>query len=130
MLPLVPKEYFEKIFQNTEQVYFLTIKPAPSKTDKMEDMMSYFNKKTRQYWIVKCRSERGFVHYHGLMKLDPGYDNMKVVQAITRKIQRDMGFVHISHVSSSLDLIYNYIRDKRNRGSEYIQTDYYKHEVL
>lgn len=127
-LPNLDMEKLKLIFPDRERLYFITIKPAPGNTDNILKICDYMYKKTQEFWIVKCQSQMGFIHYHGMYKIPANvYDSVHFNAAINRKINRDMGFMTVSPVSEINSAI-KYIRDKRNLGKEgkYEQRDYYK----
>lgn len=129
LAPLI-NDSLKRLFVDTNHVYFITIKPAPGYYN-IEDIVKYLEKKKQvsQYWIVTCKSELGFIHYHGLIKFNE-HDNTKNVKALARKIQRDIGYNTIMPMSTGFNDVYGYIRSVRNTcNNTYEQRDYYRYTL-
>lgn len=119
-------EELKIIFPNRERVFFITLKPAPGNDQNILKICDYLYKKTQEFWIVKCKSKSGFIHFHGLFKVPSSvYDSTTFNAAIHRKMNRDMGFVTITPCNS-IEQSHRYIRNERNKSDNFEQQDYYK----
>lgn len=122
---------FKKMFENKQRVRFITIKPDSNKINNIENVVKYISSRYDEYFIVKCQSNNGYIHFHGLIAIkEKVYDSDKILKSLAKKIQRDMGFVHIAVASGPYNNLYSYIRDKRNQGIlDFKQQDYYSNHV-
>lgn len=111
-----------------EQIFrhFVTIKPPRDQdvSAGLEGFFKYLKKRKIRYWIVKCISECGFIHYHGIVSYpnDEPIENMiKNKLAFQRKVNRDLGFNLPLVMVNSIERVYMYIHSSRNKIiSEYI----------
>lgn len=116
------------MFKQRDYFYFITIKPPPSELNHMaiHSIQEYFRKKNLVFWLVKCQSEKGYEHYHGLISFNESQTPHKgCLSLIQRQINRKMGFVKIIVLQSSVTATYRYIRASRNTNNgTYQQVDY------
>lgn len=116
----------ENMFISSDKCCFITIKPAPDHVIQY-NMIEYLKKKFKEFWIVSCMSERGYFHYHGIVKLHDNDGFIKTMKAFARKVNRDIGFFHYFQMEKPIVVIYDYIRHPRNNcNNTYIQQDYYR----
>ena len=110
-------EKVKEMFCNRDYIYFLTIKPPPNELIhiRSNDIHEYLNRKNLTNWIVKCKSPKGYVHFHGLINFMEHQEIRKGnCAALKRKVQRDMGFVQCDPLFTSVVTAYDYIRSPNN----------------
>lgn len=120
------------LFEGDEHKYFVTIKPPPSKIDVIHRVCEYIEKRIENYWIVKCMSINNYIHYHGIVSFKESQclEN-KVLKAFHRFVNRNMGFMKIEPLSTTIDVCYRYVRAERNTcKGEYTQEDYSNRQVI
>lgn len=112
-------ESIRQLFNNRRYVHFTTLKP-PRNEDRqkqVEKFIEYLKKREVIYWIVECKSEKDYIHYHGVVSYpnDDLEDKMeKNKLAYQRKVNRDIGFSYPLQQVKSLESIYNYIHQDKN----------------
>lgn len=107
-----------ELFKDRKYLHFTTLKP-PSGDDretKVIEFCNYLAKRNIKYWIVKCQSENGYDHYHGIVSypcdiLETQLEKNKL--AYSRKVNRDIGFCYPLQ-QCKVDKIYEYITSERN----------------
>lgn len=106
---------YKDMFEGTDNKYHITIKPDPKKVDDIYQFIDYLMKKPLQFFIVKCMSPLGYVHFHGIISFNESQtlDN-KVIKAIQRRVNRGLGFLKMDPLYSSLRSAYEYIRASNN----------------
>lgn len=116
---MINYETMSKIFNPLAVLTFITLKPAKDKVDEIFRIREYLDKKGYPYWIVKCESKRGYIHYHGVLEVKKC--NRK---QITSYINKYMGYCTQKYPIQSLQRVYDYIRDERNKNKdEYYYVD-------
>lgn len=108
-------EDIKKQFVNLDRLYFYTIKPPRdldelAYTLKSECITEYCKKRDMQEFHADCISQKGYRHYHGLIKLNTG-DKLKNLSALQRYVNRNYGYFKIDPVILSIDSAYQYIMD-------------------
>lgn len=116
------------MFNHLSYIYFVTIKPPPDRVDRILPLTGYLESKSHidSYWIVHCMSPTGYHHYHGIVafKESQTIDN-KHLKALHKWINRNMGFLKIDPLATSIGKLYRYIRaDHNNNGGLHTQIDY------
>jgi len=117
----------KKIFINRDYKYFITIKPPVN--EKYHTQISiigeYLLHRDLAYFLTKCMSEKGYLHYHGVISFKESQTPKKGAHgALTKKINRSMGFVTLDPMYGDLESAYKYIRADRNtNGGKYEQVD-------
>lgn len=117
MTNLVCLDCIEDLFTDRNYVYFLTIKPDQRKVDKIFELFIYLDKRVAYYWLVKCKSTEGYVHFHGIITFYNGLQCMQadfLKKAIHRKVNRCIGFLYPLEQLQSVVRTYNYIRCPKN----------------
>lgn len=106
-------------FKDKPYTYFVTIKP-PSDDDKLTYMKHEFYKYLLPrctFWIVHCKSEKGYKHYHGILKLSHVTHNQatadKFKKAYQRKVNRDIGFNLPLKPLLNIDAVIKYIKQQQ-----------------
>lgn len=127
MTNLICLDCIENLFSDRNYVYFVTIKPDQKKIDKIYELFSYLDKRVAYYWLVKCKSSEGYVHFHGIMTF---YNEVQPLQAhllkkaIHKKINRLIGFLYPLQQCFSIAKTYRYIRAPNNDFmAEYIKDE-------
>lgn len=119
---------FMETFKESSHLYHITIKPPPKdeQIDRIFNFCEYLAKKDLPFFIVKCQSPSGYIHYHGVISFIVSQSlNNKDIKAIQRKVNRDMGFVSIDPLYSNLPKAYDYMRAPNNTNNgKWKQTDY------
>lgn len=113
------QDSIKKLFAKRKYVHFTTIKP-PRYEDRLQDVekfLIYLNKRDVKYWLVQCKSETDYIHYHGIVSypdyfLQDKMDSAKL--AYQRKVNRDIGFSYPLQQVQSIESIYAYIHNPKN----------------
>lgn len=115
------------LYKVNSYVYFITIKPSPNKIFKMNMLLDYMLKRHIIYWLVQCKSIKGFIHYHGLLGFPLSQTPNKGLHGnLSKQINRYIGFVKCTPLSTSINVVYTYIRGITNTSENtFKQTDYY-----
>ncbi|AXQ66609.1 MAG: putative replicase [Circoviridae sp.] len=124
-----------ELFDCRDHFYGITIKSPPDDNIhiRIVNLVDYLIKKDIVMWIVKCQSTSGYIHFHGILSFpeSQSVDN-KMIKAVQRKINRDMGFFTINPLYSgtalpAIDSYFNYIRASNNTNNgSFEQDDYIK----
>lgn len=118
----------DRLFDGRDYFYFITIKPPPSEINHraLYNVLDYMKKKRLVFWLVKCQSNNGYIHYHGIVSFNESQTPHKgVLSLLQRQINRVMGFVQINVLQTSMHSVYRYIRDERNsKGGTFEQSDF------
>lgn len=115
-------EMIKSQFKDRTYTHFLTLKP-PRGTDRVEQIerfCEYLSKRNIKYWIVSCKSETDYIHYHGIVSypdadLPVQMESNKM--AFQRKVNRDIGFSFPLQQVKSIRSIYEYIHQPKNSPS-------------
>lgn len=132
MSELLNLEQLKQVFDGDDHTYFITIKPPPDKVEAIFPLLEYIEKRLSNYWIVKCQSTKGYTHFHGIVTFTTSQtvDN-KVLKALQRQVNRNMGFLNIEPLRYSIATAYDYIRDERNKGKDkFKQEDYCSKSII
>lgn len=123
MTKLTKYDVISELFEDRLYNYFLTIKPHPDKVDAMADLLLYLDRRLTFYWIVKCVSNTGYVHYHGIMSFSQEQQHCDLLKkAIHRKVNRCIGFLFpLEKVRSVFDTYMYITSEKNNAQAEYLK---------
>lgn len=124
MTELVSKDSILKMYTPMKHKYFLTIKPRANSVNKIYELMAYLDKRCAYYWIVRCTSPTGFIHFHGLLAFSDNCNTGLLKLALHRKVNRTMGHFLPLELVRDLDNIYEYILSDKNKASEHIVKDH------
>lgn len=111
-----------KLFESTNYLYALTLNPNPQKeyNRDIDRLYAYFKKKNINYWMIKCQSDNGFIHWHGMIQFKrPPPDSQKFKKAIAKQINTYIGrcpedcMVHIPTIKD-MNRWYNYVLGNSN----------------
>ena len=116
---MLDKSMIKNFFKGREFIHFLTLKPPrdTSRDEEVGKLANYLTKRQCKFWIVKCKSDKDFIHYHGLVSYpnDTLPDKMEANKlAFQRKVNRDIGFSYPLQQAQSLDDIYKYVHNPSN----------------
>lgn len=107
------------LFRNRTYIHFTTLKPprGEKREQQVEKFCEYLRKRDVKYWIVQCKSENDYVHYHGIVSYpnDELPDKMEANKVCyQRKVNRDIGFNYPLQQVKSIESIYRYIHGDTN----------------
>lgn len=118
----------KEMFTGRDYKYFITIKPpANEKYHRQISVIGeYLTRRQFVHLLTKCKSEKGYVHYHGIISFNGSQIPKKGAHgALTKKVNRSMGFVKLDPMYTDLRSAYEYIRAERNtNGGLFEQEDY------
>lgn len=105
---------YEKFILLTKMLHLqiVTLKPKPGLCNDLSPLMKYLDKKVDAYYFVRCTSQAGFVHYHGLLLSN---EHIRV-DTLRRYFNRKRVYADIKPIQSNFTSYWNYIHDRiRNR---------------
>lgn len=114
---------------DTDYSYMFNLNPNPDKGQQLDKLFKYFEKKKYDYWLCRCISANGFLHYHGMLKLN----NINVTKiesikkAINKQVNLYIGRAYPLERPDSFRQWYDYIHGPTNNiEQEYI----YKSQII
>ncbi len=107
------------IFKDRTYIHFTTLKPPrdQEKDAQVESFCQYLKKRHVKYWIVRCKSKKDYIHYHGIVSYsnDDLPKQMELNKAAYQsKVNRSIGFNFPLQQVESIANIYDYIHSPSN----------------
>jgi len=112
--------------------YTFNLNPDPKKEDHFQKLITYLQKNNYDYWLVKCKSPKGFVHYHGMLKINLiKKDILLTKKSLAKQINKFIGRAVALIRPDSLVAWYRYVRNDDNiRIDETIYKSKLSHDDL
>lgn len=89
----IPWRVVKYAFQAKDFSYAITLNPKPGLD--LEEVYSRFVKYLKEHyvthWLVKCKSDAGYIHWHGMIHFAVVSDIEKQKKALRNKINREIG---------------------------------------
>lgn len=103
--------------------YFSTIKPprGEPREKQFNDFLDYLVKRNVDFWYVQCKSETGYIHYHGIVSMPNDMLEDKVANfkmAFQKRVNREIGFHYPLQRVDSVSDIYKYVMNQKNNNPQ------------
>lgn len=120
----VTQSEVSRMFVSRQYRHLITIKPDPKKCTSIDRLRKYLDDRECLYWLVYCKSAKGFLHWHGIISFDNDAspdDISKFKTNMHRLVNRLYGSFTILPVTD-LNGLYHYIRSPERNDN---QGEYY-----
>lgn len=107
--------------------YTFNLNPDPSKVMQYSKLIGYLQKNKYDYWLVKCLSPSGFLHYHGMIKINLIKKDIALTKkALAKQVNLLIGRSVPLQMPDSLVAWYRYVRAPDNI---FISEEVYKSKI-
>ncbi len=93
MNSIIPWRVIKYAYQAKDYVYAITLNPKVGiDLDEAFDSLSkYLVEHSIDHWLVKCKSDKNFIHWHGIVHFTAVADISKMKLALRNKVNRCLG---------------------------------------